>query len=105
VGLTQLVRLLMVKLTHSYSNLIFDMSVTFTTNYSFSGGDASIDSKTLLVTDFVNLKIKSAQSFRGAYRGRVYARVFIMVSARTCMSICVYTMFLKKILSHNIYIM
>jgi hypothetical protein len=103
VGLTQLIRLLMVKLTHSYSNLIFDMSVAFTTNYFFSG--ASVDSKTLLMTDFVNLKIKSAQSFRGAYRGRVYVRVFIIVSARTCMSICVCTVFLKIFLSDNIYIM
>jgi hypothetical protein len=30
-----------------------------------------------LVTEFVNLKIKSAQSFKDAYRGRIYVRVFI----------------------------
>jgi hypothetical protein len=35
------------------------------------GGDIHIDSDALLVTNFVNLKIKSAQSFGGAYRGRV----------------------------------
>jgi hypothetical protein len=34
--------------------------------------DDPVDSETLLVTDFVNLKIKSAQSFRGVHRGRVY---------------------------------
>jgi hypothetical protein len=28
--------------------------------------------------------------------GRVYVRVFIEVSAHTCMSICVYIVFLKK---------
>jgi hypothetical protein len=56
----------------------------------------SNDSKALLVTDFVNLKIKPAQSFEGAHRDRVYVRVFIGVSARTCMSICVCTVFLKK---------
>jgi hypothetical protein len=39
------------------------------------GGDVPVDSDTLLVTDFVNLKIKPAQSFRGAHRGRVCARV------------------------------
>jgi hypothetical protein len=31
--------------------------------------------------DFVNLKIKSAQSFRDAHRYRVHLRVFICVSA------------------------
>jgi hypothetical protein len=34
------------------------MSVTFTANYSFSGGDVNVDSDTLLVIDFTNLKIK-----------------------------------------------
>jgi hypothetical protein len=37
VGLTQLVRFLVVKITHSYLNSRFDMSVTFMTNYYFSG--------------------------------------------------------------------
>jgi aspartate carbamoyltransferase catalytic subunit len=59
-------------------------------------GDVTVDSEVLLVTDFVNLKIKSAQSFGGAHRGRVCVRVFIEVSTRTCMSICVCTVFLKK---------
>jgi hypothetical protein len=31
------------------------------------GGDVSIDSETILMIDFMNLKIKSAQSFKGAY--------------------------------------
>jgi hypothetical protein len=31
----------------------------------------------LLVTDFMNLKIKPAQSFKDAYRGRVCVYVFI----------------------------
>jgi hypothetical protein len=60
------------------------------------GGDISVDSETLLVIDFVNRKIKSAQFFRGAHKGRVCVRVFIQVSARTCMSIYVCTVFLKK---------
>jgi hypothetical protein len=60
------------------------------------GGDIPADSEMFLVTDFMNLKIKSAQSFGGAHRGRVCVRVFIGVSARTCMSIYVYTVFLKK---------
>jgi hypothetical protein len=60
------------------------------------GGDVPVGSNTLLVTDFVNLKIKPAQSFGGAHRGRVCVRVFIGMSARTCMSIYVCTVFLKK---------
>jgi hypothetical protein len=60
------------------------------------GDDVPIDSKTLLMTDFVNLNIKSAQSFGCVHRGRVCVHVFIGVSARTCMSIYVCTVFLKK---------
>jgi hypothetical protein len=60
------------------------------------GGNVPVDSEALLVTDFMNLKIKSAQSFRGAYRGRMCMCVFIGVSAHMCMSICVCTVFLKK---------
>jgi hypothetical protein len=60
------------------------------------GGDVPVNSEALLVTDFVNFKIKPAQSFGGAHRGRICVRVFIGVSARTCMSICVCTLFLKK---------
>jgi hypothetical protein len=59
-------------------------------------GDVSIDSETPLVTDFVNLKIKSAQSFRGAHRGSMCVCVFIEVSAHIRISIYVCTMFLKK---------
>jgi hypothetical protein len=36
VNLAQLVRFLVVELTHPGLNPIFDMSVTFTANYSFS---------------------------------------------------------------------
>jgi hypothetical protein len=35
------------------------------------GGNISVDSDVLLITDFVNLKIKLAQSFRGTHRGSV----------------------------------
>jgi hypothetical protein len=60
-------------------------------------GDVPVDSEVILVTDFINLKIKSAQSFGGAHRSRVCVRVFIGMSAHTCMSIFVCTVFLKKI--------
>jgi hypothetical protein len=67
------------------------------------GGDVSINSEALLMTDFVNFKIKSAQSFRGVHRARIYVRVLIGVSNRTCISICVYTVFLKKKLKLPIF--
>jgi hypothetical protein len=60
------------------------------------GGNIPVDSETLLVTDFVNLKIKPAQSFRGAHKDRVCVHVFIEVSTRTCMSIYICNVFLKK---------
>ncbi len=60
------------------------------------GGDVPVDSEALLVTNFVNLKIKPAQSFGSAHRGRVCVHVFMGVSARTCMSICFCTVFLKQ---------
>jgi hypothetical protein len=63
------------------------------------GDNVLINSKTLLVTDFVNLKIKPVQSFEIVHRDRVYMRMFIGVSTHTCMSICVCTVFLKKIAS------
>jgi hypothetical protein len=60
------------------------------------GGDVPVDSDAFLVTDFVNLKIKPAQSFRCAYKSMVYVHMFIGMSAHTYMSIYVCTVFLKK---------
>jgi hypothetical protein len=60
------------------------------------GGNDPIDNETLLVIDFMNLKIKSAQSFGCTRKVRVCVRVFIGVSTRTCISIYVCTVFLKK---------
>ncbi len=57
------------------------------------GDDVSVESKTLLVIDFVNLKIKSVQFFEGAHRDRMCMRVFIGVSNHTRMNICVCTVF------------
>jgi hypothetical protein len=59
----------------------------------------------LLVSDFVNLKIKSTQSFRDAHRDRMYVHVFIEVSVHMCISMYVYTVFLKKEQNriHNMY--
>jgi hypothetical protein len=53
------------------------------------GDNVSIDNETLLMTDFVNLKIKSTQSFKVIHRGRMRVRVFIKMSNRTYINICV----------------
>jgi hypothetical protein len=58
------------------------------------GGDVSIDNETFLMTDFVNLKIKPTQSFGGVHRDRMH--VHILMSARTCMSIYVYSVSKKR---------
>jgi hypothetical protein len=55
-------------------------------------GNVSVDNDALLVTDFINLKIKSVQSFRNVHKGKICVYVFIYVSAHTCISI----VFLKK---------
>jgi hypothetical protein len=53
------------------------------------GDDVPVDSsETLLVTDFMNLKIKSTQSFGGAHRDRMCMCVLIDVSVYICISIC-----------------
>jgi hypothetical protein len=48
-----------------------------------------LDSESLLETDFMNLKMKSAQYLRYAYKGRVYVHIFIGISAHTCV-LCFY---------------
>jgi hypothetical protein len=60
------------------------------------GVDVPVDSETLLLTDFMNLKIKPTQSFRVAHMDKVCVYVFIGVIAHTYMNICVCTVFLKK---------
>jgi hypothetical protein len=60
------------------------------------GDNILIDSETLFVTDFVNLKIKSAQSFEGAYNNKICVHIFIEMSDYTYINIYIYTVFLKK---------
>jgi hypothetical protein len=56
------------------------MGIVFTVNYYFSGRRRPIDNETLLVIGFVNLKIKSTQSFKYSHKNRVYIRVFIWIN-------------------------
>jgi hypothetical protein len=60
----------------------------------------SVDSEALLVIDFVNFKIKSAQSFEGAYKDRVCIHVFIEVSTHIYIYIYIsmFILYFKKML-------
>jgi hypothetical protein len=53
------------------------------------GGDIPVDSDTLLVTDFMNLKIKPAQFFRNTHKNKVCMHVFIGISALMYEEYCV----------------
>jgi hypothetical protein len=77
VDLVQLIRFLVMELIYPGLNTKFDMNVAFMANYSFSGRQRSVDSETLLMTDFMNLKIKLTQSFRYAHKVRVCICAFI----------------------------
>jgi hypothetical protein len=65
------------------------------------GCDVTIDSEILWITDFVNLNIKPAQSFKSVHRGRMYVRVFIEMNIHTYMNICVCTVFKTHMLSQG----
>jgi hypothetical protein len=90
-----------VELTHSDLNYRFGMCVVFMANYFLVRDNVPVDSDTLLVTDFMNLKIKSIQSFRCVHRGKMYVHMLIGVSVHTYMSICIYTVFLKEMITNT----
>jgi hypothetical protein len=62
--------------------------------------DVSIDNEMLLMSDFVNLKIKPAQSFKCVYRDKICVYVFIEMSIHICMSIYIYNILKKELSSH-----
>jgi hypothetical protein len=82
-----------VKLIYSDLNLRF---VVFMTNYFSMKCNINIDSDVFLVTEFVNLKIKLAQSFKYVHKNKVCVRVLIELSNHTYMSICVSMVFKKN---------
>jgi hypothetical protein len=59
-------------------------------------GDVFIDNDALLVTDFINLKIKLTQSFRYVHKNRVYVHVFIEMNNHTYTGIYVYCISQQK---------
>jgi hypothetical protein len=90
-------RLLIVELTHPHLNPRFYVDV-FTINILLGVDDVFIDNRMLLVTDFVDLKIKLSKSFRNTHRSMLYVHIFIWMSARIYMSIY---FFLNAALAHR----
>jgi hypothetical protein len=74
------------------------MYVIFMTNYSFSQRRCPVNNETLLMTDFVNLKIRTAQSFRCAHNDRVCVHIFIRMNNHIYIYkyLCLYCVSLKK---------
>jgi hypothetical protein len=86
-----------VELTHPGSNPTFDMGVTFTTNYFFSGMRRPDRQRDVFDDRLHESQDKTSSVFR------MCVHVFIWVIANTCMNICVYTIFLKKLLTPSGY--
>jgi hypothetical protein len=75
VDLAQLIRFLVVELIYPGLNPRFNMGVAFTVIFFSVGGGVPVDIKAFLVNNFVNLKIKPAQSFKGVHMSRMYVCV------------------------------
>jgi hypothetical protein len=96
LGLAQVVSFLVVKPTYPDSNPRFDVCIIYLRLIIFSvvddvPVDTSSSTARRLLIDFMNLKIKSIQSFKDVHRDMMCVCVFIGVSAHICMSICVCT--------------
>jgi hypothetical protein len=63
--------------------------------------DVSINSNMLLLTDFINLKIKSTQSFRDAHKKSIYSYIHKDECSYIYISIYIYNVFLKKLKQLN----
>jgi hypothetical protein len=64
------------------------------------GGDIYVDSETLLMIDFMDLKIKPTQSFKSGHRDRACVRVFMEMSAMY-KYMCLYCVSKKKVTYHH----
>jgi hypothetical protein len=64
------------------------------------GDDVPVKSDVLLVTDFVNLKIKSTQSFKNVYGDRIYICVH-MTDYHVCVSASIEKIEINKNLKKN----
>jgi hypothetical protein len=49
--------------------------------------DIFVDNDVFLMIDFINLKIKSVQSFRDVHKNNVYIYIFIRMRMRSCVMV------------------
>jgi hypothetical protein len=70
-------------------NSIFNICVIFKSNYFLVVCEVLIDSDTFLVTDFVNLRIKSTQYFKNDHKNSVC----ILIGVNTCMYINMFVLY------------
>jgi hypothetical protein len=55
--------------------------------------DVPVDSETFLITDFINLKIKSIQFFKGAHKDKIYIYIFIGVNTHIYIYLYLYCIY------------
>jgi hypothetical protein len=85
-----------VEVTHLGSNLIFNMCVVFTANYSFGERRCPRRQRCILGDRLREYKDQSRVSLSEVLIELGCVCVFIRVDVHTCMSIYVCTVFLKK---------
>jgi hypothetical protein len=73
------------------------MFVIFIDNYFLVGVDIFVDNKMFLVIDFINLKIKSAQSLKDAHNNRVCMYVYMSECYYVYKYLCLYCVYQKII--------
>jgi hypothetical protein len=80
-----------IELNHTGLNARFNMMLYLRLIILSVEDDIPIESETILVIDFVNLKIKLSQSFRCIHKDKMYVCMFIGMSNHIYiyMSICV----------------
>jgi hypothetical protein len=66
------------------------------TNYFLMRCDVPIDNEILLVIEFLNLKIRSSQSFKIIHKSMVCVHVFIRISTHTYIKYTFILYFSKK---------
>jgi hypothetical protein len=55
--------------------------------------DVSVDSEMLLLTDFINLKIKPTQTFRCDHRAKMCVYLFVEMSVYMCIQVFMFVVY------------
>jgi hypothetical protein len=90
VSLVQLIRFIVMKLIHQVQILNLTCVLHLRLIILSVGGDVPVDSEALLVTDFMNIKIKLAQSFKDAHSGKICVCVYMSEYSYVYEYLCLY---------------